>query len=136
MVRDRRIKAVNEGPEGEAKFNIENEAASFKYRCPRVVLIVKRAQWETGRTRFLINSAVVTMGVRIRGVLKGINLARKWVGAYTREDAIAPNQIGKHNVILKTGDTVIGKVYGSCPIILVERVNVILEAKISLMPFI
>lgn len=57
--------------------SIEKEAASFRYKCPSVVLMVRRAQWETGRTRFLISSAVVTIGVRTNGVLKGISLARK-----------------------------------------------------------
>ena len=41
------------------------------------MLIVSRAQWETGRTRFLISSAVVTIGVSTKGVLRGIRLARK-----------------------------------------------------------
>ena len=56
----------------------EKDAASLRYRCPRVVLIVSRAQWEMGRTRFLISSAVTTIGVRTRGVLRGINLAKNW----------------------------------------------------------
>mgnify|MGYP007065670935 CR=1 FL=1 len=75
------MNVVKLGPLGDAKVNIENEAASFKYKWPRVVLMVKRAQWEIGRTRFLINSAVVTIGVRTSGVLRGINLAKKCVGA-------------------------------------------------------
>jgi len=99
------------------------------------VLIVKRAQCEIGRTRFLISSAVVTMGVNTRGVLSGISPARKWDGAKTSDEAIAPNQTGRHKVILNTGDTVIGYVYGSCPIMFVDRVRVILDARISVIPF-
>lgn len=61
-----------------------------------------------GRTKFLISSAVVTIGVRTRGVLRGIRPARKWVGAYINDEKIAPNQTGRHIVILNTGETVIG----------------------------
>jgi hypothetical protein len=71
---------------------------------------VSRAQWDIGRTRFLISSAAVTTGVRAKGVLKGISPAKKWVGAYTRDDAIAPSQTGRHKDILNTGNTEIGKV--------------------------
>ena len=102
------MKVVKDGPVEAANIYIENEAASFKYKWPSVVLIVNRAQWEIGRTKFLISSAVVTIGVKTSGVLKGISAARKWVGAYTSEEATAPNQIGRHKVILKTGETVIG----------------------------
>ena len=77
------------------------------------MLIVKRAQCEIGRTKFLISSAVVTMGVNTSGVLSGISPARKWDGAKMSDEAIAPNQTGRHKVILNTGDTVIGYVYGS-----------------------
>ena len=38
--------------------------------------------------------------------------------------------------ILKIGETVIGNVYGNCPIMLVERVRVILDARIKIIPFI
>ncbi len=65
------------GPDGEANVSIQKEAASFKYRWPRVVLIVSRAQWEIGRTKFLISSAVVTIGVNTKGVLNGIRAAKK-----------------------------------------------------------
>lgn len=75
--RARRIRVERPGPDGVAKEHIENDVASFRYRCPKVVLIVSRAQCDTGRTRFLINSAAVTTGVRTRGVLRGIRPARK-----------------------------------------------------------
>ncbi len=71
------MSAVVVDPDGEASTSVEKEAASFKYRWPSVVLIVSRAQWEIGRTKFLISSAVVTIGVKTRGVLSGIRAAKK-----------------------------------------------------------
>ena len=43
------MKVVKDGPVEAANVYIENEAASFKYKWPSVVLIVNRAQWEIGR---------------------------------------------------------------------------------------
>ena len=49
---------------------------------------------------------------------------------------IAPNQMGRQMVILNKGETEIGYVYGNWPAIFVDRVRVIEEIRISVIPFI
>jgi hypothetical protein len=88
--------------------------------CPAVIFAAKRKQRVNGRNKILINSIITIIGLNIRGVPVGSNLAKKVVKDRFIEDMINANHKGIPKEKVKRTWEEFPKEYGIIPIKLIK----------------